>query len=545
MAVGAIVARILTQYSDKGSKAAQKDILKVGKMYDNFAKRVSKAFLVAAAASAAFAAKVAKDSIKLAIEQQSQQNRLRQLLLTTGGASEFQIEMLGKQAEMLEKLGVVSSGNITVVQSQLATFDLQAKTIAQLTPAILDYVTAEKGATAGAAEFKAMTNGLAQALNGNFGSLTRTGFVLDANTKKMISNGTETERAAAIVKVLNSTYKGFNKELLKTPEGKLQALQNSFDALRTKLGIALLPVLMKFVDTIRNELIPQIDAFIQANQGRLVNSLQAASNAALRLLKISIRFGEWVVNNTGTIKTLAGIIASLWAVGKIAAFVTAIKTVTVAMAALRATAAGAAIATAFATGGASALAGAAAIAAVGGTSLYFYQQDKKQKKQDLINSFSAREKAMADRAKAAAPKTPKVSSFFSGLPDVEKKSLDIAKKKLTVEQRIINAKLKQFGLTLMTSKIEAEATAFAIGKNLTRQKAITSPTVSLATQGNGSAAGGGISKTSNAPQVSVNITTPYGTKEDFIVDVSNNLKTKKRRSVGGGGGGGLMGMLVD
>jgi hypothetical protein len=545
MAVGAIVARILTQYSDKGSKAAQKDILKVGKMYDNFAKRVSKAFLVAAAASAAFAAKVAKDSIKLAIEQQSQQNRLRQLLLTTGGASEFQIEMLGKQAEMLERLGVVSAGNVTVVQSQLATFDLQAKTIAKLTPAILDYVTAEKGATAGAAEFKAMTNGLAQALNGNFGSLTRTGFVLDANTKRMIATGTETERAAAIVKVLNSTYKGFNKELLKTPEGKLQALQNSFDALRTKLGIALLPVLMKFVDTIRDELIPQIDAFIQANQGRLVNSLQAASNAALRLLKISIRFGEWVVNNTGTIKTLAGIIASLWAVGKIAAFITAIKTVTVAMVALRTTAAGAAIATAFATGGASALAGAAAIAAVGGTSLYFYQQDKKNAKQNLINSFSAREKAMADRAKAAAPKTPKVSGFFDGLPDVETKSLEIAKKKLTVEQKIINAKLKQFGLSLMTSEVEAQATAFAIGKNLNRQTRITSPTVSLATQGDGSAAGGGVSKTSNAPQVSVNITTPYGTKEDFIVDVSNNLKTKKRRSLGGGGGMLMGGLLID
>jgi hypothetical protein len=40
----------------------------------------------------------------------------------------------------------------------------------------------------------------------------------------------------------------------------------------------------------------------------------------------------------------------------------------------------------------------------------------------------------------------------------------------------------------------------------------------------------------------VSITAPYGTKEDFIVDVSNNLKTKKRRSVGGGA---LMGMLVD
>ena len=36
MAVGAVVARILTQYSDKGSKAATKDINKLGKNIDGF-----------------------------------------------------------------------------------------------------------------------------------------------------------------------------------------------------------------------------------------------------------------------------------------------------------------------------------------------------------------------------------------------------------------------------------------------------------------------------------------------------------------------------
>ncbi len=55
MAVGAVVARILTQYSDKGSKAAQKDISKLGKNIDGFAKKSSRAFGIAAAASAALA----------------------------------------------------------------------------------------------------------------------------------------------------------------------------------------------------------------------------------------------------------------------------------------------------------------------------------------------------------------------------------------------------------------------------------------------------------------------------------------------------------
>lgn len=213
------------------------------------------------AVSAAFIA-FGVSSVKAAAQAEAEQNRLRQILLATGLASEEQIKGLNAQAKALENLGVVSAGNITITQSQLATFDLQAETIERLTPAILDYVTAEKGATASAEEFKAMTNGLAQALQGNFASLTRTGFVLDETTKNLIKNGTEAERSAALVQVLNSTYKGFNETLRGTTEGRLQVLRNSFDDLRTRIGEALLPVMESFLDLLQNKLAPAFDKIV-------------------------------------------------------------------------------------------------------------------------------------------------------------------------------------------------------------------------------------------------------------------------------------------
>jgi hypothetical protein len=88
-----------------------------------------------------------------------------------------------------------------------------------------------------------MTNGLAQALNGNFASLTRVGFVLDENTKKQIKSGTETERANALVKVLNSTYKDFNKNLRATDAGQMQVLANSAQEATTIIGTGLLDAL--------------------------------------------------------------------------------------------------------------------------------------------------------------------------------------------------------------------------------------------------------------------------------------------------------------
>jgi len=152
-----------------------------------------------------------KASVKAALEAQAQQERLANLVKVTVGATDAQVQALNEQAAALQAIGVVNKENITQTQSQLATFNLQIDTIKTLTPAILDYVTAEKGAAASADQFKQMTNGLAQALNGNFASLTKVGFVLDEQTKKTIKSGTETERAAALVKVLDSTYKDFNK----------------------------------------------------------------------------------------------------------------------------------------------------------------------------------------------------------------------------------------------------------------------------------------------------------------------------------------------
>ena len=182
-------------------------------------------------------------AVKASLDQQAEQNRLNKLLMVGVGATTREIALLNDQAAALEKIGVVSGGNITQTQSQLATFNLQVSTIQALTPAILDYVTAEKGATATTEDFKSMTNGLAQALNGNFASLTRVGFVLDENTKKQIKSGTETQRANALVKVLNSTYKDFNANLRLTDAGQMQVLANSAQEATTIIGTGLIDAL--------------------------------------------------------------------------------------------------------------------------------------------------------------------------------------------------------------------------------------------------------------------------------------------------------------
>jgi hypothetical protein len=230
-----VVIDIATEFTGKkGFKQAETATEKLTKGVKNLAGSLGLAFGTAAVVA------YGKASVKAALDSQAEQERLNNLLKVTTGATQQQINVLNDQATALERIGVVTGGNIKITQSQLATFDLQISTIKTLTPAILDYVTAEKGATASASDFKSMTNGLAQALNGNFASLTRTGFVLDDVTKKMIKEGTETERAAALVKVLNSTYKDFNANLRNTDSGKMQVLANTAKEVQTIIGTGII-----------------------------------------------------------------------------------------------------------------------------------------------------------------------------------------------------------------------------------------------------------------------------------------------------------------
>jgi hypothetical protein len=270
----AIVVPILSTFNDKGIKSAIREFQTaktsiqkfgaVGKIFEGVGKSLTKnVTLPIIGVGAALAT-----TLRPAIEAAAAQQRLTQILKTTGTASNAQIASLLKQAEALEEIGVVSRENVIATQSQLATFDLQGASIEKLTPAILDYVTAEKGATASTDDFKSMTNSLAQALNGQFGGLTRVGFVLDEATKKQIANGTEAERTQAIIEVLNSTYQGFNESLRNTPEGQLIRLQNALGKVREEIGTALLPLLAQTSDFITETFVPaaveKIKAFTKA-----------------------------------------------------------------------------------------------------------------------------------------------------------------------------------------------------------------------------------------------------------------------------------------
>jgi hypothetical protein len=364
MAVVDVLARLkadtsqFTSAMNQAAKSTEAVNLAANKTSGVLTNKLRLGFLAAATAAGLFAVKLGRDSVQAAQQSGAAQNRLRRLLLNTNGATEEGIGILNRHSAALETLTGISQQNITTIQSQLATFDLHGGTIATLTPAILDYVVAEKGAGASADEFRSMTNGLAQALNGQFASLTKTGFVLDAQTKKMIKSGTESERAAAIVQVLNTTYRDFAVNALTPAQRAQREFAKSVGDTQKALGKALQPVIgevsmaltstlgpilaniqAKFADGTAIEsfigfirgLVANIITFAKAVTtvfapiftGLLVPAIKIAIGAVVLFIKTLGAIGGFIQRNAALFQILVGVIVALGAA--IAAYLIQVK----------------------------------------------------------------------------------------------------------------------------------------------------------------------------------------------------------------------------
>jgi len=140
---------------------------------------------------------------------------------------------------------------------------------------------------------------------------------------------------ATILKAVESRAGGAAYNFKNTLAGSLQVAQANFQKLEIAVGTALVPKLIKLSNWIVNTGIPKLQAFFKL-----------------------------VKDNKGLFEGLAAALAVIWAVPKIAGFITAIQTMIKAYGALRDAALFAAAAEAWATGGINIAAGTAALAGV-------------------------------------------------------------------------------------------------------------------------------------------------------------------------------------
>lgn len=449
MASGAIVARILSQYSGKGTKEARRDIGKLTKSFDSMAKKSAKAFGLVAAASAALAIKIGTDSVKSALADQQSQALLAQSLRTTTGATKESIaaveEYISKQQAAFGVLDddlrpalarlTRATGSVEAAQTMLGlSLDVSAGTGKDLT---------------------AVTTALSRAALGNRTALTKLGVPLDKNTLK-------TGDLNDILETLGKTFAGAASAKADTFAGRLNRVQIGFKEAQETLGYALLPTLETFFKTLVEKIIPAIQEWTKENGAKVVASFKIAIKAVVGFGVVIFKTVNFLYKNRGVFTSIAAIIASMFVASKIMAFVTTIETLVKAYKAIRTAALAAAAAQAVATGGISLAAAAAGVAGFAATMITITVALNKANKvfndtskatDDLILNFGDASKIANEYEKAL------------GLGDIALTKSANTTKKLTKEQKLqaaaagVLAKLKQLGVkpTTELDPIQLEA----------------------------------------------------------------------------------------
>lgn len=195
--------------------------------------------LIARAASAAVG--FIRASWQEADEAEVSQRRLAQVLYNSSDATRENVQALFDQAEMLERVGVVSAEVVTVMQEELASFDLSAEAVKNLTPALADYTVAVAGINPTSEAARNAATGFGKALQGQYDILIKKGYktaFTDA-TKAIFEHGTEQERVAELVRITGSNYEGLNETLRKTEKGGIVGLQFALDKMKETIGVSL------------------------------------------------------------------------------------------------------------------------------------------------------------------------------------------------------------------------------------------------------------------------------------------------------------------
>jgi hypothetical protein len=238
---------IVSQFSDKGVKQAEKAFGSLKNSSDKIGKSMKVAG-VAAAAGLAAAAYAAYDFAKAAMEDEAAAAELARSLKVTTGATDEQVASIERW--------------ITSISLATGTADSELRpALAQISRATKDTTKAQKLLTlaqdVSAATQKPLavtSKAIAQAYSGQFGALRK----LSPETAKLIKAGASADEVFAS---LEKTFKGAADTAANTTAGKFLRFQVAVDELKEGLGAALLPAMSAVSGFAVNKLVPAFQSF--------------------------------------------------------------------------------------------------------------------------------------------------------------------------------------------------------------------------------------------------------------------------------------------
>lgn len=215
----------------KASGFASKAVSGIGKAAKGMAAVVSGA----AAAAGGYLVNFGKQAVDAALKAGEVTAKFQQVAKNNNWTDEEQKSLLSLN-KTLGQTGVISGGTLKAAQAQLGTFALTADQVKTLTPALADMIANNKGYNATAQDGVQIANLLGKVMTGSATALSKYGVTMTDAQKKVLQEGSASEKAAMAAKVLEANFGGINKALADTPQGKMTILQHEIAGLKTSVG---------------------------------------------------------------------------------------------------------------------------------------------------------------------------------------------------------------------------------------------------------------------------------------------------------------------
>lgn len=215
----------------KASGFASKAVSGIG----NAAKGMATVVSGAATEAAAYLVNFGRQSVDAALKAGEVTAKFQQVAKNNNWTDEEQKSLLSLN-KTLGQTGVISGGTLKAAQAQLGTFALTADQVKTLTPALADMIANNKGYNATAQDGVQIANLLGKVMTGSATALSKYGVTMTDAQKKVLQEGSASEKAAMAAQVLEANFGGINKALANTPQGKMTILQHEIAGLKTSVG---------------------------------------------------------------------------------------------------------------------------------------------------------------------------------------------------------------------------------------------------------------------------------------------------------------------
>jgi hypothetical protein len=184
-----------------------------------------------------------------AVEASNYQIEQEAKLYNTLRAQNFRDEQIKSIVDLtssLQGLGVVGDEVTIAGAQQLATYRLQENSIKQLLPTMQDLLVKQKGLNGTGQDMEGIANIFAKAMNGQSMILKRNGIILSEREEQLLKVGTEEQKVALLTEAVRRSIGEQNKEMLKTPEGKITSAKNRIGDLYEVWGMSIRDTRAKF-----------------------------------------------------------------------------------------------------------------------------------------------------------------------------------------------------------------------------------------------------------------------------------------------------------